>query len=160
MPQYVNKTWRLLCGNGGRRQKNQKLRIVDKIYPAHWELRTIPFIIADMVSCVQCIYCIWTKYNELNIKSRRPADMALCITYVDHRLDSIKFKTLAISEVGAHSIRLLPRPFSHDDVIKWKHFLRYWPFVRGIHRWPVSSPHKANDAQLWGFLWPVWVLAL
>ena len=23
---------------------------------------------------------------------------------------------------------------AHDDVIKWKHFLRYWPFVRGIHR--------------------------
>ena len=21
-----------------------------------------------------------------------------------------------------------------DDVIKWKHFPRYWPFVRGIHR--------------------------
>ena len=21
----------------------------------------------------------------------------------------------------------------HDDVIKWKHFPRYWPFVRGIH---------------------------
>ena len=30
----------------------------------------------------------------------------------------------------------------HDDVIKWKHFPRYWPFVRGIHRWPVDSPHK------------------
>ena len=25
----------------------------------------------------------------------------------------------------------------HDDVIKWKHFPRYWPFVRGIHRSPV-----------------------
>ena len=24
--------------------------------------------------------------------------------------------------------------FRHDDVIKWKHFPRYWPFVRGIHR--------------------------
>ena len=23
---------------------------------------------------------------------------------------------------------------SHDDVIKWKHFPRYWPFVREIHR--------------------------
>ena len=23
---------------------------------------------------------------------------------------------------------------SHDDAIKWKHFPRYWPFVRGIHR--------------------------
>ena len=22
----------------------------------------------------------------------------------------------------------------HDDVIKWKHFPLYWPFVRGIHR--------------------------
>ena len=32
----------------------------------------------------------------------------------------------------------------HDDVIKWKHFPRYWPFVRGIHRWPVDSPHKGQ----------------
>ena len=33
---------------------------------------------------------------------------------------------------------------AHDDVIKWKHFQRYWPFVRGIHRWPVNSPHKGQ----------------
>ena len=32
----------------------------------------------------------------------------------------------------------------HDDVIKWKHFTRYWPFVRGIHRSPVNSPHKGQ----------------
>ena len=31
-----------------------------------------------------------------------------------------------------------------DDVIKWKYFLRYWPFVRGIHRWSVNSPHKGQ----------------
>ena len=30
----------------------------------------------------------------------------------------------------------------HDDVIKWKYFPRYWPFVRGIHRSSVNSPHK------------------
>ena len=34
--------------------------------------------------------------------------------------------------------------FMHDDVIKWKHFPRYWPFVRGIHRSPVNSPHKGQ----------------
>ena len=28
---------------------------------------------------------------------------------------------------------------THDDVIKWKHFPRYWPFVRGIHRSPVPG---------------------
>ena len=32
----------------------------------------------------------------------------------------------------------------HDDFIKWQHFLRYWPFVRGIHRSPVNSPHKGQ----------------
>ena len=32
----------------------------------------------------------------------------------------------------------------HDDVILWKHFPRYWPFVRGIHRPPVNSPHKGQ----------------
>ena len=33
---------------------------------------------------------------------------------------------------------------THDDVIKWKHFPRYWTFVRGIHRWPVNSPNKGQ----------------
>ena len=32
----------------------------------------------------------------------------------------------------------------HDDVIKWIHFPRYWPFVRGIHQSPVNSPHKGQ----------------
>ena len=30
------------------------------------------------------------------------------------------------------------------DGIKWKGFPRYWPFVRGIHRSPVNSPHKGQ----------------
>ena len=39
----------------------------------------------------------------------------------------------------------------HDDVIKWKHFPRYWSFVQGSHRWiPLT---KASDAELWYFLW-------
>ena len=25
-------------------------------------------------------------------------------------------------------------PDRHDDVIKWRHFPRYWPFVKGMHR--------------------------
>ena len=32
----------------------------------------------------------------------------------------------------------------HDDVLKWKHFPRYWPFVRGIHRSPVNSSRKGQ----------------
>ena len=36
---------------------------------------------------------------------------------------------------------------THDAVIKWKHFPRYWPFVRGIHRhrWiPSQRPVTRN----------------
>ena len=35
----------------------------------------------------------------------------------------------------------------HDDVIKWKHFPGYWPFVRGIHRSPVVFLPKASDVE-------------
>ena len=31
-----------------------------------------------------------------------------------------------------------------DDVIKWKHFPRNWPFVRRNHRSPVDPPHKGQ----------------
>ena len=33
----------------------------------------------------------------------------------------------------------MARPWTHDDVMKWKQFPRYWPFVWGIHR-PVEFP--------------------
>ena len=32
----------------------------------------------------------------------------------------------------------------HYDVIKWKNLPRHWPFVRGIHRSPMSSPLKGQ----------------
>ena len=33
---------------------------------------------------------------------------------------------------------------THNGVNKWKCFPRWWFFVRGIHRWPVNSPHKGQ----------------
>ena len=41
----------------------------------------------------------------------------------------------------------------HDDVINWKHFPRYWPFVRGIYRSPANSPHKGQWRGALMFLW-------
>ena len=46
--------------------------------------------------------------------------------------------------ISRYSIHLVRTEQSHDDVIKWKHFPRYWPFVRGIHRSPVNSPQKGQ----------------
>ena len=47
-----------------------------------------------------------------------------------------------IFDISNHGVDLVPH--NHDNVIKWKHFPHYWPFVRGIHRWPVNSPHKGQ----------------
>ena len=44
----------------------------------------------------------------------------------------------------------------YDDLIKLKHFPRYWPFFRGIHRLPVDSPTKASDTELWCFFIRAW----
>ena len=45
----------------------------------------------------------------------------------------------------------------HDDVIKWKYFPSSCPFVGGIHRSSVNSPHKGqwHGAFTWCFLWSV-----
>ena len=35
----------------------------------------------------------------------------------------------------------------------WKRVLHYWPFVRGIHRSPVDSPHKGPFMRYF-YYWP------
>ena len=39
----------------------------------------------------------------------------------------------------------------HGDIIKWKHFPRYWSFVRGIHRWPHGNSPVTGEfpSQRW-----------
>ena len=52
---------------------------------------------------------------------------------------------LKLKHVGKSPPPPPPRHFvNHDDIIKWEHFPRNWPFVRGIHRSPVNSPHKGQ----------------
>ena len=42
-------------------------------------------------------------------------------------------------------------PSHHNDVIKWKHFPRYWPFVRRIHRSPVKGQWRG--ALMFSLIW-------
>ena len=39
---------------------------------------------------------------------------------------------------------MLHIPIIYDDIIRWKHFPHYWPFVWGIHLSPVNSQHKGQ----------------
>ena len=63
------------------------------------------------------------------------------------------------SDGKSHRSRESTMHWYHDDVIKWKHFPRYWPFVWGIHRSPVNSPHKGQwrGALMFTLIWHGWV---
>ena len=57
--------------------------------------------------------------------------------------------TLGHREFNSNEFSLIPQTIQyetspHDDVIRWKHFPRYLPFVREIHRSPVNSPQKGQ----------------
>ena len=64
------------------------------------------------------------------------------------------FKTKHSTELAVtESIdRVLLNIDNKHDVIEWKHFPRYWPFVRGIQWSAVNS----SGAELWCFLWSVY----
>ena len=55
-------------------------------------------------------------------------------------------KQASSSPANTRAVTLTTFPFlcKDDDFVKWKHFPRYWPFVRGIHRSPVISPRKGQ----------------
>ena len=67
---------------------------------------------------------------------------------------TVLFKSNLCVKLGRVTRRVqIPASGFHDDVIKWKHFPRYPPFVRGIHRSRWIPRTKASDAELWCFLW-------
>ena len=59
--------------------------------------------------------------------------------------ENIYISSYHIDQIGSVNISPLVMISSwimlHDDVSKWKHFPRYWPFVWGR---PVNSPHKGQ----------------
>ena len=55
---------------------------------------------------------------------------------------------MGVGWISSHAVNYI-----QDDVIKWKHFPRYWQFVREFTG-PRWIPHtKVSDAELWCFLW-------
>ena len=58
---------------------------------------------------------------------------------------AITWTNIDLLSIGPHKLTsVIWITVQHDDVIKWKHFPCYWPFVRGIHRSPVNFRHKGQ----------------
>ena len=70
--------------------------------------------------------------------------LQLLIISADCLVCNNMFRMLSSSSPGANCWSLVDDMCTHDDVIKWKHFPCYWPFVRGIQRSLVDFPHKGQ----------------
>ena len=74
----------------------------------------------------------------------------LCLLYVFIRTGKAKlFPRVHVIKITIYR-EIYSRVPSQDDVIKWKHFPCYWPFVRGIHRSMVNSPHNGPVTRSFG----------
>ena len=117
----------------------------------HWIIFVLTFnYTAFLVTAL--LYPILTSLGSLSVQQSVSGDYSAFIFFVMiyrikrlyncndkskiiHRTSKFKHPRGDISHMDC---------YPHGDVIKWKHCPRYWPFVRGIHRPPVNSPHNCQ----------------
>ena len=99
------------------------------------------------------IFCLKNFDTSTRISIRESKKQCCCLCKVDFL--TVNF----LNKNASYQWRLLVT--EHDDVIKWKHFPRNWPFVRGIHRSLGTSPHKGQwrGALIFSFIC-VWINGL
>ena len=89
----------------------------------------MPLHVINVITCHEISLCeMENQYVDINVVKFGGCHKIFLLGYGGY--------SLIIGTVKQTIMKL------YDDVIKWKYFSRYWPFVRRIHRSPVNSPHK------------------
>ena len=108
-----------------------------------WLLSELEYtgIAEDSLWCLLVYWCLFGARSFTTIIMALPGWCALLTTF--------NWRVGMVVTDGLVSADLQPLWWrgpvgSNGDVIKWKHLPRCWPFVPGIHRSPVNSPHKGQ----------------
>ena len=115
----------------------------------HWPRSKSPYGVNDIKTTAPIVHLanrIYVFHAYLLFFDFRNCDNVKCIC-TRQRIITFFFKYVirSVSQCTPSPTQVLSvTKFGHDDVIKWKHFPRKWPFVRGIHRSLVNSPHKGQ----------------
>ena len=116
---------------------------------------TLTFFILINVSHIRALYAnhkMWFNFDVTNAIIILIYRAKLFMYHQSRHLKLISFHALdfIIQTIVGETKHL------HGDIVKWKHFPRYWPFVRGIHRSAFSSPHKGQwrEALMFSFISP------
>ena len=102
----------------------------------------IPVISQYLLNLITCTLAWYLLLMTKNVTDRTSQE--LCYLVVKCRpILSVSFiiSLPALHGATGKCIKIAPM---HDGVLRLKRFPRYWPFVRGIHRSPVNSPHKGQ----------------
>ena len=114
----------------------------------------------------------WQLYSSTDTKENIKVPLCRSAVRGNHRRPVHSNHKWPVMRPYSMSWRLHVAAF-HDDVIKWQHFPRYWPFVRGIGEFPAQRPvtqsfdvffdlrpNKRLSKQSWGwwFETPPWSL--
>ena len=105
-------------------------------------------LIKSQIVFYYCTFCGFTRHHDINTMEGPTLSIShFVIRRIRNGCPALNFILWEnidpkcrgyLQSVGIKA----PGLWKHDDVIKWKHFPRYWPFVRGIHRSPVNSPQR------------------
>ena len=126
-------------------------------------IKTTIFTHRPRVSLARFSFC-WWRHNRFLVTSQWP-DNCDAITWImiSNSLDIVLFTAIFTAgcvrkrdcnhlhhqcKIMKYNVMCFYVPYKYfctnDDAIKWKLFLRYWPFVWGCHRSPVNSTHKGQ----------------
>ena len=95
-----------------------------------------------MASQITGVPIVWSTICSGADQRKHQSCASLAFLKGIHRWSLIDWDNIWLSYITLSSYHVYTK--IHDDVIKCKHYPRYWPFVRGIHRWPVNSPHEGQ----------------
>ena len=171
---HKTRQWYDQSGYDFRMIPQQQLKISDKREFAKFHLKMNMFWICYIVANPG-VYCIHQDrmHSLLHtttclrsfcqfITSLSDPTLDSWAPYVSHGFTSVylfrhiwcSWMTLSVGLCACNGTKMRDKEYMLYDVIKWKHFTRYWPFVPGIHRSPGWIPlTKASDAELCCFLW-------
>ena len=92
----------------------------------------IQYYVENWCMCMQAKFNCMRTYASSAIMFCPQWTIIVSGAYLKFPIKRVVTKHIILFTEEAYCYRLLYLA-SHDDVIKWKHFPRYWPFVWGIH---------------------------
>ena len=134
-PQWVNKPYyiRIMThfSDVGVRHKFQsvsRVNIVGGVYKYHLRTHTCMIVLLQTAKIQKTMFnSYWICFARWRCTFRTSSSK-----YLINLAPLIWIKSTAGHEIV------------HDDVIVWKRFSHYWPFVRGTHPWSVDSLYKGQ----------------